>query len=135
MAAWVIDVEGVCQLLVDDHVPVYVANEVSCMEVINEAREWMESLICVMECHFGGHSWGKAKEVVNVMLVFVKGKSDDADKGKAQVVLQLNGGSGFSRQAWVELLWLIGGRGCLSSGGHTRLRIATVDGLGVLGLF
>ena len=56
------------------------ANESNCVEVIIGARGLMESLICVMECHYDGYSWGKVKEVVHVMLDFVKGKLDDQEQ-------------------------------------------------------
>ena len=81
--AWVIDADGLCHLLADDHIPVYVACEVKCMEIVHGARELLEALINVMESHYDAHSWEKVKEIVHVMLDSVKGSLDNEEKACA----------------------------------------------------
>ncbi|MFM7988780.1 MAG: hypothetical protein ACKPKO_56645, partial [Candidatus Fonsibacter sp.] len=57
--AWVIDADGICHMLADEHIPAYVANENNCMEIVHSARELLEALIDVMEFHYDTYSWEK----------------------------------------------------------------------------
>ena len=77
------DADGLCQLVADDHIPVYVVCESQRMEFVHGARELLEALINVMESHYDAHSWEKVKEIVNVMLDSVKGSLDNEEKACA----------------------------------------------------
>ena len=48
-------------ILADDHIPVYVACEDKCMEIVHGARELLDALINVMESHYDAHSWEKGQ--------------------------------------------------------------------------